>query len=387
MPKLSIVIPTYNRGDLIGETLKSVQLQEFEDLEIIVVDDGSTDQTEELCLRFAQEDPRIHYIPNDRKNRGPSYCRNMGARRALGDYLIFLDSDDLLLPGALGNRVAKMESASEMDFLVFVGEFFQREPGDLERLWNIPLPVDPLLRFLGDDVPWQTSGPIWRRSSLAKFEEWDEAIMGCDDQDFHTRVLFSNPVFEETGEIDYAIRGAVDGREQLGQVLVTASGLKAKIAMIRNSLVRLSALDGSRLARARKIIAGSLLLRSVETVETHRQVNEAVQLWGLSRKKELVPFWIYFLGMVWLKNYKSFLGEIAAYYLNRFGGADFLLKKRAQLGTIPRSCLASASYDGRYHRQLSFVGGAAVAVGLGKYLRSKLTLFRGHAASVKKEKK
>ena len=90
MPKVSIVIPTYNRGDLIGETIRSLQEQDFEDFEVIIVDDGSTDNTKMLCEEVVSADPRFSYVAEDKKNRGPSYCRNKGYRIAQGEYLIFL---------------------------------------------------------------------------------------------------------------------------------------------------------------------------------------------------------------------------------------------------------------------------------------------------------
>ena len=167
-PKLSIITPVYNRGDLIGETIRSLQEQHFEDFEVIIVDDGSTDGTKAVCETFASEDPRISYLAGDTKNRGPGYCRNKGVQVAQGEFLIFLDSDDLFLPGALANRVNAIESNNELDFVVFLGEFFEVHPGDVGTLWNIPTDIDPLLRFLGEDVPWSTIGPIWRMLPLSR---------------------------------------------------------------------------------------------------------------------------------------------------------------------------------------------------------------------------
>jgi glycosyltransferase involved in cell wall biosynthesis len=90
-PKFSIIIPTYNRVDFIEKTIKSVLTQTFTDFEIIVVDDGSTDNTEEVVLSITDE--RVKYYKKDNEER--AVARNFGAKKAIGEYITFLDSDDL----------------------------------------------------------------------------------------------------------------------------------------------------------------------------------------------------------------------------------------------------------------------------------------------------
>ncbi len=96
MPFFSVIIPAYNRADLIGQTLDSVLAQSFRDFEIIVVDDGSTDNTVEALSAYAG---RIKLLRQE--NQGPSAARNHGLRHAAGEYVAFLDSDDLWFPWTL----------------------------------------------------------------------------------------------------------------------------------------------------------------------------------------------------------------------------------------------------------------------------------------------
>lgn len=91
-PFFSVIIPTYNRADFIGKTIASVLNQEFEGFELIIVDDGSTDNTKEVVAKF--KDSRISYLKKENAERGAA--RNFGAKKANGKYLNFLDSDDLL---------------------------------------------------------------------------------------------------------------------------------------------------------------------------------------------------------------------------------------------------------------------------------------------------
>jgi glycosyltransferase involved in cell wall biosynthesis len=90
----SIIIPTYNRGYLIKQTIDSVLGQTYKHFEVLIVDDGSTDNTQEIIREYS--DPRIHYFKKKNEERGAA--RNFGVSKAKGDYFTFLDSDDILYP-------------------------------------------------------------------------------------------------------------------------------------------------------------------------------------------------------------------------------------------------------------------------------------------------
>ena len=96
VPFFSIVMPTFNRADLFREALDSIAAQEFQDFEVIVVDSGSTDETEAVATAFG---PRLRLFHQGRN--GPGAARNFGCQQAIGEYLIFLDSDDLWFPWTL----------------------------------------------------------------------------------------------------------------------------------------------------------------------------------------------------------------------------------------------------------------------------------------------
>jgi len=109
MPKVSIVIPAYNVGPWIEETLKSVQQQTFKDFECIVVDDKSTDKTCAVVNCFIGKDRRFKLILRDH-NEGQGACRNVGIWLAQGEYIAFLDSDDLWHPTFLERMLQLIES-------------------------------------------------------------------------------------------------------------------------------------------------------------------------------------------------------------------------------------------------------------------------------------
>lgn len=99
-PIVSVIIPTYNRAHLVGRAIQSVLYQIYHDFEVIIVDDGSTDNTEEVVKEFQKQDRRIKYIKHE-KNRGASAARNTGIKISSGYFLSFLDSDDQWLRNKL----------------------------------------------------------------------------------------------------------------------------------------------------------------------------------------------------------------------------------------------------------------------------------------------
>ncbi len=119
---VSVIIPTYNRAGLISDTLDSVFDQDFDDLQVIVVDDGSTDDTVSVLAPYMNS---ITYIHQENMGAGPA--RNRGIEQARGQYIAFLDSDDMWQPFKLRLQIAILEAYSEISFLST--DFFIRKEG------------------------------------------------------------------------------------------------------------------------------------------------------------------------------------------------------------------------------------------------------------------
>jgi glycosyltransferase involved in cell wall biosynthesis len=114
MPFFSIVIPTYNRAHLIVPTLKSILKQDFLDFEVLIIDDGSTDDTEEVVEVGFPTETKIHYIR--KKNEERSIARNTGFQLADGEYVIFFDSDDIMMPHYLSKLHHAIEKYPNCNF-------------------------------------------------------------------------------------------------------------------------------------------------------------------------------------------------------------------------------------------------------------------------------
>lgn len=117
-PLISIIIPTYNRAHLLGETLDSILSQTYQNWECIVVDDGSTDITKEVITKYLTKDFRFRYYERPlNKPKGANACRNYGLQKSNGEYINFFDSDDLMGPEFLVRKLEVLEQEN-VDFVV-----------------------------------------------------------------------------------------------------------------------------------------------------------------------------------------------------------------------------------------------------------------------------
>lgn len=139
-PYISVVLPTYNRARLIAGSVFSVLGQSFGDLELVIVDDGSTDDTATVVAGFA--DPRVRYIRRER-NGGVAAARNTGVQVARGQYLAFQDSDDEWLPAKLELQLADLKGADGHTMAVCGLSRDMRSPGSSERAGILAYPRLP----------------------------------------------------------------------------------------------------------------------------------------------------------------------------------------------------------------------------------------------------
>jgi glycosyltransferase involved in cell wall biosynthesis len=135
VPVFSIIIPTYNRAGLITGTLNSVLNQTYQSFEIIIVDDGSTDNTENVLQPFLQQYSNIFYFKKNNEERGAA--RNYGTMRAMGDYVTFLDSDDIFYPNHLQEAVNLIQQNNSPEVFHLAYEII-RTDGSIVQKFNRP---------------------------------------------------------------------------------------------------------------------------------------------------------------------------------------------------------------------------------------------------------
>ncbi len=184
---VSVVIPTYNRGDTIKKSIDSVLAQIYKNLEVIVVDDGSTDNTQDVVESYV--DPKVRYVKLP-KNRGANVARNTGIKRAKGEFIAFLDSDDRWEPEKISKQMEVYENSSDDIKVVYCGEDMQSDKGNrfyMPEKWVNPKEGDvfrPLLRgnFVG------TVSLLVKKECFEEVGYFDEELPRAQDWDMALRL-------------------------------------------------------------------------------------------------------------------------------------------------------------------------------------------------------
>lgn len=201
---VSVIIPTYNRGQLIEAAMESVWKQTYRPVEMIVIDDGSTDETEETVRRWIAErdDTQFKSQYLRQANRGAPAARNRGLVESSGEYIQYLDSDDLLHPEKMSQQIALLQDG-EKDFVFSITGSFKHQP-----VWNTAAAYAPsfegeyrhlegFLNRLRRPQPWSTEGGIYTREACIKIGPWDEQLPFDQDWEYNIRFLILRPTVEK----------------------------------------------------------------------------------------------------------------------------------------------------------------------------------------------
>jgi O-antigen biosynthesis protein len=184
-PRVSVIVPTFNRADVLPRAVRSVLAQTWTDFELLIVDDGSTDDTQEVVTRL--EDARLRYVRLS-TNGGVAAARNRGLRGARGDFIAFLDSDDEWLPGKLAAQLAVFDAAPPEVGLVYTGVECVLPDG--RRRVDMPEERGDVYReMLGRNViHGGGSNVLMRRNVVATVGFFDEGLRAIEDYEYWLRV-------------------------------------------------------------------------------------------------------------------------------------------------------------------------------------------------------
>lgn len=185
-PTVSVVIPTYNRRDLVERALQSVYGQTYRDFEIVVVDDGSTDETRAVLAGEA----RVRYL--FQKNRGPASARNLGIRQAQGELIAFLDSDDVWLPDFLSAQVAVLSRYPEVALVCARSIVGKKEAKDFPL--SRELIVGDLYPKLYERSFVRTPTVVTRKSCLESVGCFNESYPWSEDHDLWLRIASKHAI-------------------------------------------------------------------------------------------------------------------------------------------------------------------------------------------------
>lgn len=154
-----------------------------------MVDDKSSDAGPEQVQRFCQYDSRFRFLRCEGDVKGACVCRNLGIKASTGEFVVFLDSDDLLGRDCLAGRLQVLAQNPGADMVVAQALLFDKEPGDSVAMWNrAEFETNDLIeRFLNQDMPWANGGVLWRRSALNAVGLWNTDLACFQDWEFHIR--------------------------------------------------------------------------------------------------------------------------------------------------------------------------------------------------------
>jgi glycosyltransferase involved in cell wall biosynthesis len=186
---VSVVIPCYNQAHFLGEAIESVIRQTYRHFEIIVIDDGATDNTSEVAAGYAE----VRCVRQE--NQGLSAARNRGLSESKGAYLVFLDADDRLLPHALETGVRYLDAHPRCAFVSGHCQYIAFDGTPLETSLQPHPEKDHYQALLLNNYIWMPGTVMYRRTIFESVKGFDTSLNACEDYDFYLKAARSFPVY------------------------------------------------------------------------------------------------------------------------------------------------------------------------------------------------
>jgi glycosyltransferase involved in cell wall biosynthesis len=181
-PLVSVIIPTHNHARFLGEAIESVLEQTAQNLEVVVVDDGSTDHAAEVVARY----PRARYV--HQHHQGLAAARNTGIRHSSGRYLVFLDADDRLMPRAIESGVTCLDAHPGAAFVSGLHRFVTADGVPTSTSPRDPVGGDHYLAFLRGNYVGMHATVLYRRQTLTAAGGFNTQLRACEDYDLYLRL-------------------------------------------------------------------------------------------------------------------------------------------------------------------------------------------------------
>jgi len=192
LPLVSIVILAYNAEAYLRECLQSVVDQTYTHLEILVIDDASSDNTLSICNQYARDDNRVSVLPQA-ENRGIAACRNQGIEHASGDFLAWLDSDDVAMPERIATQVGYLQDHPEC-VLVSSDLIIIDEGSRVVGARTYPQSDAEIRKVLTRSNPFAQPASMLRKCVLDRVGKYDESLECCEDYDLFVRMATKGKV-------------------------------------------------------------------------------------------------------------------------------------------------------------------------------------------------
>ena len=261
---VTIIIPTFNRSTLIGETLRSIALQHYENWECIIVDDHSTDNTKDVVAEFILKDARFQYHSRpESRLKGANACRNYGFEISKGQYINWFDSDDIMDPDFISEKIAALMNSNVDAVISKKADFIVSREKITAKEQRTYLSNDTLTDFLNSRISWFLPDMMWNRDFLVGKQLFDEALLAGQDRDFHARMLLQNPKLQ-----------VVD--RYLTYCRIHQNNITSKINNVKNTNLKVSHLHSVH--------------RLIVLLETAGKLNQSIKLRYFKSMMQYVPY-------------------------------------------------------------------------------------------------
>jgi glycosyltransferase involved in cell wall biosynthesis len=185
---ISIIIPAYNRADLIAETLDSILAQTYKNWECIIVDDGSSDDTQQIVEEYASRDPRFKSFSRTYQyGPGGNGARNYGLDLAIGEYIVFFDSDDLMTEDHLQVKYDSIMQG-DYDFSITRTKYFNYSNEHIDKYYNFSIDDITVENYLLQKINWLTLDVIVK-AKIAKKVRFNEVIKSGQEYNYYAKLL------------------------------------------------------------------------------------------------------------------------------------------------------------------------------------------------------
>lgn len=268
---LSVVIPVFNVEDYLSKTIDCVLEQTYKNWELILVDDGSSDKSLEIARNYSERDKRVKVYQRKDDPKGAPSCRNLGFNLAKGEYLIYLDSDDIIAPYCFQQRVRYIEK-NDCDFAVFPMIGFNNELFDADGMIFGYKPYgDVVYSLLARTLPFVVVSNIYRRISLVeKGIRWDVCLKSFQDSDYNLQAIRSGLTYKISNLLpDYFYR--LSAQNSICKKLTKKSNCESQIRFLEKQFDIYG--NNKRYRRAIDICAAQIF-RNVLLSEEREQTTE-----------------------------------------------------------------------------------------------------------------
>jgi hypothetical protein len=288
---VSVVVPVYNRAELVAETLDSVAAQTYRPIELLVIDDGSTDDTPATVQRWQQgvQDTRFSVVTLRRQNGGPAAARNSGLLACHGEFVQFMDSDDLMRADKIAIQVARLRVHDADVTYAYTARFTSRADWSAPPYVTFPAAGgQPLAAFLHGGC-WPAPSALFRRRLCAALGPWDERAPILEDWDYGVRLLLSEARTDFLDEVLLLYRQDLDARPTVTARAMRPASLRGRYELVLSWLpwVRDAGLLDQDVEAwfAEQLLAIALMCLSVGQTADARHVLRTLKSSGLSHTR------------------------------------------------------------------------------------------------------